>query len=157
MNKAFFLRAALDADYQAANVRLDDRHFYSVSRTTRMQEIEDYGRPGEHRMPEGEGGGLIWKLFSIVRLEQRDGGVYVEVEALALSREIPGAVRLVVDPIVRRVSRNSLLTSIKQTEEAARRNSLAHRTPAGPPADAEHVSTASAAVQTKTAVSARVP
>ena len=57
MNKAFFLKAALDADYQATNVRLDSCRFYSVSKTTRVQEIEEYGQPGEHRIPEGEGRG----------------------------------------------------------------------------------------------------
>jgi len=119
MNKVFFLKTALDADYQATNVRLDGRRFYSVSRTTRVQEIED-GR----RIPEGEGGGYIWKLFSIIRLEQRDGGVYVEMEVAALSRDIPAAVRLVVDPIVRRVARNSMLTSIKQTQDAVFGNSV---------------------------------
>ncbi len=118
MNKAFFLKTTLDADYHATNVRLDDRHFYSVSRSTRVQEIDDYGRPSQHRMPEGQGGGYIWKLFSIGRLAQRDGGVYIELEAIALSRDIPAAVRFVVDPIVRSVSRNALITSLLQTEEA---------------------------------------
>jgi hypothetical protein len=134
MNRALFLKSALDADYQATNVRLDSCRFYSVSKTTRVQEIEEYGQPGEHRIPEGEGRGYIWKLFSIARLQQRDGGVYVEVEAVGLSREIPGAVRLVVDPIVRRVSRNSMLTSIEQTEKAVRSNSLADAKPANSPA-----------------------
>jgi hypothetical protein len=131
MNKALFVKTALDADYLATNVRLDDRHFYTVSRTTRVQEIEGYGQPGGHRIPEGEGGGYIWKLFSIVRLEQRDGGVYLEMETVALSREIPAAARLLVDPVVRRVSRNSMLTAIQQTEEAVRWVSLEARKTAG--------------------------
>lgn len=124
MNKAFFLKTAIDADYQATNVRLDDRRFYSISRTTRVQEIEEFGERGEHRMPEGEGGGYIWRLFSIARFEQRDGGVYVELEVVALSRDVPAALRFVVDPIVRRVSRNSLLTSLQQTQEAVRGNNV---------------------------------
>jgi len=156
MNRALFLKMAVDADYQATNVRLDDRRFYSVSRTTRLQEIEDYGQPRERRLPEGEGGGYIWKLFGIARLEQRDGGVYVEMEAVALSRDIPGAVRLVVDPIVRRVSRNSILTSIQQTEEAVRWNSLAEKKPAHSPASAEQLSSASADLKNKTSAFVRV-
>ena len=102
-----------------------------------MQEIEDYGQPGEHKIPEGEGGGYIWKLFSIVRLEESGDGVYLEMEAVALSREIPGALRLVVDPIVRRVSRNSLLILLQQTEEAARGSFVSVARSAGVPASAE--------------------
>jgi len=120
MNKAFFLKTALDADYRAENVRLGDRRFYSVSRTTRVQEVVEYGRTGQHRMPEGHGGGYIWKLHSFSRLEERDGGVYVELEAIALSRDIPAMMHFMVDPIVRRVSRNSLLLSLQQTEDAVR-------------------------------------
>jgi hypothetical protein len=118
MNKAFFLKTALEADYEATRVRLDDRRLYSISSTTRVQEIEEIGRPGEHRIPEGEGSGYIWKLYSIARFEQRNDGLYVELEAMALSREIPVAVRFMVNPIVRRVSRSALLTSLQQTEEA---------------------------------------
>jgi hypothetical protein len=118
MNKVFFLKTALDADYQATKVRLDSRRFYSISKSTRVQEIDDYGQPSEHRLPAGEGSGYIWKLFSIARFDQRDDGVYVEIEAIALSRDIPAGVRFFVDPIVRRVSRNSLLISLRQTEQA---------------------------------------
>jgi len=144
MNKAFFLKTTLDADYRATNVYLDGRRFYSVSRTTRVQEIEDCNQPGEHRFPEGEGSGYIWKLLSVVRMEERGDGVYVEVEAVALSREVPAAMRFVVDPIVRRVSRNSMLTSLRQTEEAVR---MKHATS---PAGAENISSVSAALKHKT-------
>ncbi len=118
MNKAFFLKTALDTDYLSTNVRLDDRRVYSISKTTRVQEVDDYGRPGAHLVPEGEGGGYLWKLYSIARFEQRDNGVYLEFEVIALSRDVPSALRFVVDPIVRRVSRNSLLISLQQTEQA---------------------------------------
>jgi hypothetical protein len=74
MNQAFFLKTALDADYQATNMRLDDRRFYSIARTTRVQEVEQYGQPGQRRKPEGEGSGYVWELYSIARLQQRDDG-----------------------------------------------------------------------------------
>jgi hypothetical protein len=157
MNRAFFLRAALDADYEATNVRLDKCRFYSVSKTTRVQEIEGYGQPGEHSIPEGEGAGYIWKLFSIARLEQRDGGVYVEMETAALSREIPGVVRLVVDPVVRRLSRNAMLISIKQTEEAVRCNALADVKYADSPTDSQRASRSSTAPKNTAPPIARIP
>ncbi len=120
MNKAFFLKTALDTDYESRYVRLDDRRGYSVSRTTRIQEVEDYGSPAEHALREGEGRGILWRLFAITRFLERDGGVYIEIEAIALSRDIPVSLRWLVDPIVRRVSRTSLVTSLQQTEDAVR-------------------------------------
>jgi hypothetical protein len=38
--------------------------------------------------------------------------------AIALSRDVPGVVRWMIDPIVRRVSKNPTLISLHQTEGA---------------------------------------
>lgn len=64
------------------------------------------------------GRGLIWRVYSISRFEQRDGGVYVELEAIALSRDVPAGLRWAVDPIVRRTSRGSIQVSLQKTREA---------------------------------------
>ena len=118
MNKSFLMKRALDSEYQSSYVKLDAHRWYSTSATTRVQEIEDYGGAGEHRLPLGEGSGYIWRLYAITRFQETDNGVYVEVEGMALSRDIPAAVRFMVDPIVRRVSKSSVTMSLKQTEDA---------------------------------------
>ncbi|MBV9265854.1 MAG: hypothetical protein JO061_06775 [Acidobacteriaceae bacterium] len=118
INRDFFLKTALKLEYQATNVTLDGCRFYSVSRTTRVQEIKDYGSADEQALAEGEGGGYVWKLFSVIRFEERDGGVYVEIEAIGLSRDIPVAIRPIAEPIVRRVSRRALALSLQQTKDA---------------------------------------
>jgi hypothetical protein len=125
MNKSFFLTTAFDADYESCYVRLDSQHGYAVSRTTRVQEVEQYGSPSQHALPEGEGGGIIWRLFSITRFLERDGGVYIEIEAIGLSRDIPASMRWLVEPIVRRVSRNSIATCLRQTEMAVHNHQAA--------------------------------
>jgi hypothetical protein len=118
MNKAMFLKVALENECETTYAQAGPNRWYSLASTIRVQEIEDYGEPTERKLPTGEGSGYIWRLHSITRYEERDGGVYIEVEAMALSREIPMAVRWVVDPIVRRISKGSLVTSLKQTQGA---------------------------------------
>jgi hypothetical protein len=118
VNKEVVAKTALDSEYQACYQKLDAKRWYGVAYTTRIQEIRDYGHPGEKKLPPDEGSGYIWRLYSIARFEERDGGVYVELEAMALSRDIPVAFRWVADPIVRRVSKNSLLISLRQMQEA---------------------------------------
>jgi hypothetical protein len=120
VNKEVVATIALDSDYEACYQPLGDRRWYSVAVTTRLQEIQNYGRASERRLPTDEGSGYIWRLYNISRFEERDGGVYVELEAIALSRDVPAAVRWIVAPIIRSVSRNSLLISLRQTEEAVR-------------------------------------
>jgi hypothetical protein len=132
MNKSL-IKTALDSDYRSSYTRLDDQRWYSTTETTRIQEVADYGASSQHTLPENQGAGLIWRLYSITRFEERDGGVYVELEAIALSRDIPISLRWVVDPIVRRISRSSLSTSLQQTQDAVRSgSSSASRYSSGP-------------------------
>jgi len=118
--QSLLFKTALDTDYESCYVLVDDRRAYSISRTTRIQEIEEYGGPAQRTLHEGEGIGIIWRLFSVARYSERDGGVYFEVEAIGLSRDIPASLRWLVEPMVRRVSRGSLSTSLRQTENAVR-------------------------------------
>jgi hypothetical protein len=118
VNKSVVAKTALDTDCEASYFRVDDQHWYGVSNTTHIQEVDKFGTPQQRTLPEDQGTGLIWRLSSITRLEERDGGVYAELEAIALSRDIPAAFRLFVTPIVRRVSRDSLATSLHQTKIA---------------------------------------
>jgi hypothetical protein len=118
LTKSAFLKTAMDADYEASYVHVDNQRVYSVSRTTRIQEIEDYGTPGQRMLSEGEGIGLIWRIESITRYVERDGGVYIEFEVMGLSRDIPSSLRWLVDPLVRRASRRSLWTSLRQIRSA---------------------------------------
>lgn len=120
LNKSLFLKMALEGEYYSSFHQVEEKRWYSVARATRVQQIERYGQPDEHKLPVGEGNGYIWRLCSFTRYEERDGGVYVELEAIALSRNIPVEARLVAEPIVRRVSKSALVTSLKQTSEAVR-------------------------------------
>jgi len=131
VNKSVVAKTALDTECEASYFRVDDRHWYGVSNTTRILEVDKFGTPEQRTLPEDHGTGLIWRLSSITRLEERDGGVYAELEAIALSRDIPAAFRLFVTPIVRRVSRDSLATSLHQTKIAID-DSMAHREQKGP-------------------------
>jgi hypothetical protein len=118
VNKTVVAKTALDTDCEASYIRVDDHHWYAISNTTHIQEVDKFGTSEQRTLPEDEGTGLIWRLSSITRLEERDGGVYAELEAIALSRDIPAAFRFFVTPIVRRVSRDSLATSLHQTKLA---------------------------------------
>jgi hypothetical protein len=129
MNKTLIAKTALDSDFRSSYVRVpdvrgSDQRWYSISESTRVQEIAGYGTEGQHMLPEDEGTGLIWRTYSVTRYEERDGGVYIELQAIVLSRDIPFILRYVVSPIVRRVSREALTTSLHQTQEAVRTSKL---------------------------------
>ncbi len=114
------VETVFDIEYETTYFQPDERRWYNKTRATRLQEVRHYGKSDEQVLPPGQGNGFVWRLYSVTRFEERDGGVYVELEAIALSRDIPGAVRWVVNPIVRRVSKNYMLTSLRQMGDAVR-------------------------------------
>jgi hypothetical protein len=118
LNKAVVAKFALDTEFQNTYTRIDANKLYSTSYSTRVREVENFGLADEHEAPANTGRGLIWRLYSTSRFEQRDGGVYVELEAVALSRDVPGALRWLVNPIVRRTSRSAMIVSLQKTEGA---------------------------------------
>src|ERR1051326_1049166 len=117
-HKVLFITAAIQSEYLAHAVKVDGRREYNVADAVRVQEIEHYGRPEERLLPPGTGSGFIWRLHSIARYEERDGGVYLELEAIALTRDIPASVRWFVSPVVNHLSINSLTTTLQQTRDA---------------------------------------
>jgi len=128
VNKEVVGETALDMEYETCYSKVDERRWYSITHTTRVQELRHYGQPDQQELPADHGSGFIWRLYSIARYEQRDGGTYVEVEAIALSRDIPAGIRWIVSPIVRRVSKNSMLLSLQQTRDAVRLTEAANQT-----------------------------
>lgn len=131
MNKSLFVKKALESEYACTYAQAGSDRWYSMATAVRIQELEDYGQSNARALPPDEGSGYVWRLHNIARYLEADGGVYVEMEVMALSRDIPGVVRLMVDPIVRRVSRGALVTSLKQTLGAV---TSADQVVAAPPA-----------------------
>jgi hypothetical protein len=132
--KVLFVNAAMQAEYSAHAVRIDPRRGYNVVDTVQVQEIENYGRPNQRLLPPDTGNGFIWRMHNVARYEERDGGVYVELEAIALTRDIPSSLRWLVSPVVHHFSMNSLTTTLRQTRDAvksmaANENSTANREP----------------------------
>jgi len=116
--QVLFVNAAVQSHYTGYEVRVDRTREYSTADSTRIQQIENYGRPGQSSLPADTGSGFIWRVHSIQRYEERGDGVYLEIEALALTRDIPKSVRWFVSPVVNRLSIDSLTTTLRQTRAA---------------------------------------
>ena len=117
-HRVLFVNAAVEGQYRVRDFAVDARHGYYIATTTQMREIEAFGHRNERFLPPGIGDGFIWRLQSIARYEERDGGVFLELEAIALTREIPASLRWLVSPVVNHLSINSLTTTLQQTRAA---------------------------------------
>jgi hypothetical protein len=117
-HKALFVCAVMQGRFEVHDVRLDARRSVSVAEALEMRDIERYGHAGQRLLPPGTGNGFIWRIRSIARYEERDGGVYMELEVMALTRDIPPSLAWLVNPVVNRLSINSLTTTLRQTRDA---------------------------------------
>jgi hypothetical protein len=112
----------LDTEYDVHNVRLDPMRAYSQSYSTRVQEVEHAGQPDEYEKPVGHDSGYLWRLNSYWRFSERDGGVYVQLEAISLTRDIPEGLGWLVRPFITSIPKESLAFTLNRTREALARN-----------------------------------
>jgi hypothetical protein len=106
----------LDSNYFALNSRQGYMTFF----TTRVQQIQNYGEKDEQKLALGEGSGYLWRLVSFARFEERDGGLYLELEVIGLSKDLPGSLRFLLEPVIDHVPRQALATKLDQTRQAIR-------------------------------------
>ena len=108
----------LDTEHDVTYTEMDPAHWYSRSYSTRVSQVEDAGKPSERDLPDGHGDGVVWRIDSFWQFLQQDGGVYVEVEAISLSRSIPTGLNWLIKPFITSVPRESLHDTLDYTRSA---------------------------------------
>ena len=93
--------------------------WYSRSTSLRTAEVENSGKPSEHELPPGQDHGFLWNLNSYWRFVERDGGVYVECEAVSLTRNVPTGLGWLINPIIRSLPRQSLENTLRSAQQCA--------------------------------------
>ncbi len=111
----------LDADYDVHRHVLDPTHAYSDSRSTRVAQVENAGEANEHELPPGKDGGYMWRLNSYWRYFDSGRGVYVQCEAVSLTRDIPTGLNWLIAPFIQSVPKESLEFTLQSTRYAVLR------------------------------------
>lgn len=83
--------------------------------STRIAEVEHPDTPREREKPVGNDGGYLWRLYTYWRFLERDGGTYIQCEAITLTRSIPAMFRWLVGPFVTGIPRESLTFTLQTT------------------------------------------
>jgi hypothetical protein len=109
------ITVVMDTAYDVSFGRLDERHGYSISRSTRISEIESPGTGSERELSSNEEHGFLWRQNTYWSYEERDGGLYLQVESISLTRSIPRGLGWVVQPFVESVPRESLEFTLRST------------------------------------------
>ncbi len=102
------LTVVLDSTYQVDYVRPDARHGYHSAISSEVREVENAGSARERVLPAGEGHGYLWRQNTYWSYEQADGGLYLQVESISLTRSIPAGLGWAIGPFVESIPRESL-------------------------------------------------
>lgn len=115
------ITVVMDTDYDISFGRLDASHGYSTSRSTRIAEIDAAGTSGERVLSSSQEHGFLWRLNTYWSYEERNGGLYMQIESVSLTRSIPRGLGWAVGPFVESVPRESLEFTLRSVCKGLRR------------------------------------
>ena len=115
------ITVVMDTAYDVMFARLDSQHGYSISRSTRIAEIDAPGTAKERALSSSEEHGFLWRLNTYWSYEERDGGLYMQIESVSLTRAIPTGLRWAIGPFVASVPQESLEFTLRATSNALRK------------------------------------
>ena len=98
---------------------------HSRSSAVRIAEVENAGKKDEREKPPGADGGFLWRMETWWRMEERDGGVYVQSAVVSLTRDIPVFLKWMIEPFVTSVPKETLTATLVATRKAVQTRTAA--------------------------------
>jgi hypothetical protein len=119
LKKDKIITVVLDTVHNIDFLPLSNDRYSVRSRSANVREVRNAGSPDEEVLPQGEGLGFLWTMNSYWRVEQRDGGVYVECEVVTLARSIPFGMGALLRPTIESFASESLENTLRAKRQAA--------------------------------------
>ncbi len=91
---------------------------HSRSSAIRISEVDNPGGKSEKEIPSGKDDGFLWRMETWWRIQEKDGGVYVQNQTVSLTRDIPSGLSWAVEPFVTAIPKESMeftLGAIRRT------------------------------------------
>lgn len=115
------IAVTMDTTYDVQFGSLDARHGTSISRSTRVAEIASPGTRDEHALSAADAHGFLWRLNTYWSYAQQDGGLFIQIESVSLTRSIPAGLGWAIGPFVESIPRDSLEFTLEATCKALRK------------------------------------
>jgi hypothetical protein len=116
--KKSLVTVVINADFDIHYQQCGTNRVVSHTDSTRLAEVEDPGRADERELPVDDAHGYLWRLYSYWRFEEKDGGVYVQLEGIGLSRAVPAILGWLVNPLLRSIPRGIISSLLGATRAA---------------------------------------
>lgn len=112
------ITVVLDAEFETESGLDGSSRGYSISRSTHIWQIDQFGTAQEHRRPEGSDDGFLWRLNSYWSFVERRDGLLMEIEAVSLTRDVPAGLGWLIGPMIKTLPRASLEFTLTATKDA---------------------------------------
>lgn len=119
--KKKIITVVLDTDHQVHYSSFGRTRWICRSYTTRTAEVENAGTRDERVLQPDTGYGFLWRLCSYWRFEEHGAGVVVECRAVSLTRDVPFGLGWVIEPIIQKLPKESLIKTLEATRQAVHR------------------------------------
>jgi hypothetical protein len=119
------LTVVMDTAYDVTFAPRRPGRGWSTSQSTAITEIEYAGTDKERVLGPNEDHGFLWRLNTYWTYKERDGGLYLQLESVSLTRAIPAGLGWVTRPFVESVPSESLEFTLRKTCEALRKQPAA--------------------------------
>jgi hypothetical protein len=111
------ITVVMDIENDLQLARLDAQHGDSTARSTRVSEIDSSGQAvapvDEH--------GFLWRLNTYWSYQEADGGLYMQIESISLTRSVPNGLNWIIQPFIQKIPRESLEFTLRSTSNALKK------------------------------------
>jgi hypothetical protein len=114
----------LNTEHDVTYWRNSPLRAHSRSSAVRIAQVEDPGGPHEKEKTPGEDDGFLWRMETWWRMEERDGGVYVQNEVVTLTRDIPTGLAWLIEPFITNIPKETLEFTLQATRKAVLNNRI---------------------------------
>lgn len=113
-----FVTVVLNSEHEVTYFRDSPLRAHSRSSAIRIAQVENPGGPNEKEKAPGDDDGFLWRMETWWHFEERDGGVYVQNQAVSLTRDIPTGLGWLIEPFITKIPEETLQFTLQATRQA---------------------------------------
>lgn len=112
------ITVVLDTEHDVQYFHDSDSRAHSRSSAMRIAQVENPGKSDEREKTPGDDDGFLWRMETWWRMNETDGGVYVQSEVVSLTRNIPAGLGWLIGPFVTSIPKETLTFTLEATRRA---------------------------------------
>jgi len=112
------ITVVLNTEHEIHYFRDSPTRAHSRSSATHIAEVENPGKTNEREKSRDEDNGFLWGMETWWRMEEKDGGVYVQSEVVSLTRDIPAGLGWMIGPFITNIPKETLTFTLEATRKA---------------------------------------